>query len=200
MILRNIMFGLAFGGFSYAVYEAYTRTQSQDAGGSIGGGDSFLNVASDVVSNGFLNIGYSIGDIMQGTWIDLLNSRGEPYKQAFADAEKINNIPTGMLARLGYQESRYKADAYNKSSKATGIMQIVPRWHPNVDATDPFASIAYSGKFLRQLYNQTGSWELALKSYNWGLGNVKKWLKGQLNEPLETKLYSAQILADLNIA
>ena len=191
------MYGLAIGGLLYLAMR-----DSEEGGGdtslfSSGSPLDFGGIGSNIVETfGIIKTGFT--DMATGGWLKVLNTKGAPYKAALAAAEIKYAIPTNMLARLAYQESRYNPKAYNASG-ATGIMQIVPRWHPTVDATDPFASIDYAGKFLAQLYKATGSWELALKAYNWGLGNVRKWLKGQLSQPLETKLYSAQIMADLNV-
>jgi soluble lytic murein transglycosylase-like protein len=118
---------------------------------------------------------------------------------AMHDAESRYGIPRDLVVRLAWQESRFTADAHNASG-ASGIMQIIPRWHPGVDPFDPFAAIDYGARYLRDLRAQFGTWELALKAYNWGPGNVAAWLRGGPGapaEPLETRNYSAQILADL---
>ncbi len=51
----------------------------------------------------------------------------------------IYNLPKNLLARVAYQESHFRPSIINgtqKSSKgAVGIMQIIPKWHPNVDPT-----------------------------------------------------------------
>lgn len=114
-------------------------------------------------------------------------------------AEAKSGIPFNLVVRVAWQESRFRPDAYNVASGATGIMQIVPRWHPNVDPLDPVASIYYGADYLASLHRQFGTWELALKAYNWGPGNVRRWLdSGRTSQqPLETRHYSAQILADL---
>ena len=117
---------------------------------------------------------------------------------AMRAAEDRYSIPRNLVVRLAWQESRFDPQASNPSG-ASGIMQIVPRWHPGVDPLNPLAAIDYGARFLSQLYRQFGTWELALKAYNWGPGNVQKWLDSarQSFEPLETRNYSAQILADL---
>lgn len=191
------MYGLAIGGLLYLFLR-----DSQDGPGntslfSSGSHLDFGGIGSNIVET-FSIIKTGFTDMATGGWLKVLNTKGAPYKAALAASEIKHGIPTNMLARLAYQESAYNPRAYNKSG-ATGLMQIIPRWHPTVDATDPFASIDYAGKFLAQLYKATGSWELALKSYNWGLGNVRKWLAGKLAQPIQTKLYSAEILADLNV-
>jgi soluble lytic murein transglycosylase-like protein len=144
-------------------------------------------------------------DMGGGGFITALNTRGAPYREALAKAEIDNGIPANLLARLAYQESRFRADVISgakvSSAGAVGIMQIVPRWHPNANPLDPFASIRYAANYLKTLYRQFGTWELALQAYNWGQGNLNKYLKGQINTmPTETANYSSQILADVGVA
>jgi soluble lytic murein transglycosylase-like protein len=127
--------------------------------------------------------------------------RGYPYAAAFTQAEQENGLPANLLARQSWQESRYNPSAYNSGSNATGIMQIVPSAHPDVDPTDPFASIAYAGNWMGSLFRQFGSWSLALMAYNWGPGNVNKYLAGTFTTiPTETDNYYSSILADISTA
>ncbi len=111
----------------------------------------------------------------------------------------VYNLPLNLLARVAYQESHFRPDIINGETKsekgAVGIMQIMPRWHPNVDPSDPHDSIQYAGKYLRQLYNKLGTWDLALAAYNWGIGNLQN--KGFDNAPLETRNYVSDILSDI---
>lgn len=135
-------------------------------------------------------------------WYDeLMNGRGAPYREFFANAEAANGIPAFMLARLAWQESHYRPDIINgqvkSSAGALGIMQIVPRWHPGVDPLNPAAAIPYAGRYLKNLYRQFGTWKLALMAYNWGPGNVSRWLRNGGSVPRETQNYHAQILADV---
>ncbi len=130
-------------------------------------------------------------------WV--LPKAGEPYREILTNISMVYSLPLNLLARVAYQESHFRPDIINgetKSSKgAVGIMQIIPRWHPNVDPLDPYDSIRYAGKYLRQLFNKLGSWNLALAAYNWGIGNLQN--KGFSNAPLETKNYVSEILSDI---
>jgi hypothetical protein len=75
-------------------------------------------------------------------------------------------------------ESGFDPHAFNAGSGATGIAQIVPRFHPEVDPTDPEASLRYAARWLRkQLDALNGSYPRALASYNWGPGNVSGYTK-----------------------
>lgn len=181
--VRLIVGGLSLGAIGWLVYRNNTGQT--------------LNPIDVIDDWTFENVGYRV----MGQWEKDLNERGAAYKAALRDAEIRNGIPENILARLAWQESRFRADIISGKTKssagAVGIMQIVPRWHPTVNAYDPFASISYAGKFLKQLYTKFGSWELALKAYNWGAGNVSAWLRGEKTQPTETANYSQQILADL---
>lgn len=135
---------------------------------------------------------------------------GEKYRALFDAVENEFGIPSGLLFRQAYQESRFRDDIITgrvrSSAGAVGIMQIIPKFHPELDpgdaaaderaALDPKRAVAYAGKFLRKLRNQFGSWELALAAYNAGPGNVSKY--GGIPPFKETQDYVAQITADVS--
>lgn len=155
--------------------------------------DAVLGVFDDAVVG---LTGYRFMD-----WLDAVSKpENLALVAAMREAEARYGIPADLVVRLAWQESRFRPDAYNVVSGASGIMQIVPRWHPGVDPFEPYAAIDYGARYLASLARQFGTWELALKAYNWGPGNVSAWLAGgpdAPSEPLETRNYSAQILADL---
>lgn len=142
--------------------------------------------------------------IQKTTWA--LPASAAPYFSDIKYAEYLNGIPSGLLGRLLYQESRFRPDiisgATKSSAGAVGIAQIVQRWHPDVDPTDPKASISYAGRYLAKLKKQFGDWQTALAAYNWGWGNVSKaqqeygaaWLS---YAPTETQNYVSQIWGDI---
>ena len=138
------------------------------------------------------------------SWIDNLTQDAAAnearYRPAIRDAELKQGLPAGLLARVVYQESRYRTDIITgevvSSAGAVGIAQIVPRWHPTVNPLDPVASIYYAASYLRTLYGQFGTWRLALAAYNFGPGNVssgKPW-------PDETLAYVSDIAGDVGLA
>ena len=94
------------------------------------------------------------------------------------------------------QESGFNPDAFNAGSGATGIAQIIPRWHPGVDASDPYASLDYAAKWMADLRRIYGSWARALAAYNWGPANVAKWDGQRDTLPEETRHYLDVILGD----
>lgn len=124
------------------------------------------------------------------------------YAGAIAQAEADNGIPRDVLARLLYQECRYRDDIITgrvrSSVGAVGIAQFMPATARDmlVDPLDPFASIDAAARYLASLHRQTGTWAKALAAYNWGIGNVQR--RGLDAAPSETRTYYAAILADVN--
>ena len=137
-----------------------------------------------------------------------LPNRGNPYAADIVAAELNNGLPPKLLARLLYQESRYRPDIINgetvSSAGAVGIAQIVPKWHPGVDPYNPQDSIYYAAGYLRKLFDKFGSWRRALAAYNWGPGNLTKaidragdnWIS---EAPKETRDYVTQITNDVEV-
>jgi hypothetical protein len=140
------------------------------------------------------------------------------YAAAIVEAEQRYGLPTDLLARLLYQESRYRTDiiAGEKRSGvgATGIAQFMPRTGEEYGLVtysgsqivsdrrlDPFASIDAAGRYLRALYRMFNDWKSAIMAYNWGPGNVAKFNRGDaVTVPMETSTYVAQITADVPVA
>lgn len=131
-----------------------------------------------------------------------LPEKAKQYKTSILEAENKYKLPHNLLARVLYQESRYRPDIISGETKssagAVGIAQIVPKWHPDVNPYNPYESIDYAAKYLRELKNQFGDWSKALGAYNWGPGNLRKYLKGQTsNMPMETQRYIKEITSDV---
>lgn len=113
-----------------------------------------------------------------------------PYGAVFVAAEAQFLLPKYLLVEVARKESNFKCDAFNKSG-ASGIMQIIPKWHPNVDPWVPQQAIPYAAGYLSLLYMQFGTWGEALAAYNWGPTNLKKYGFDRL--PLETSDYVSTI-------
>jgi hypothetical protein len=94
-----------------------------------------------------------------------------------------------LFERQIQQESGFDPDAYNQGSGATGIAQIVSRFHPDVDPRDPIASLDYAARWMATLHRQYGSYQRALAAYNWGPGNVAHWNGQRDSLPAETRHY-----------
>lgn len=113
-----------------------------------------------------------------------------PFGPIFEAAEKAFGIPNLLLVEMARKESNFNTKAISNKG-AVGIMQIVPKWHPGVNPLDPSQSIMYAAKYLKSLYQQTGSWRGALAAYNWGIGNLNNY--GFDKMPMETRDYIAVI-------
>lgn len=180
------MRGLVLAAGLLAVAGAVLYRQQQDGGSLLDAAD---DLGAEIVSS---VTGYSADKVP------------EQYRAAIAQAETSNGIPPGLLARLLWQESRYRPEIINGTVRspagAVGIAQFMPatarEW--GVIATDAGSSIAGAGRYLSWLYRKTGSWALALAAYNWGIGNVLK--KGVDGAPEETRNYFSQILSDVGLA
>jgi soluble lytic murein transglycosylase-like protein len=126
------------------------------------------------------------------------------YAGLIAAAEAKHGIPSTMLERLLWQESRYRADIIDGRVKspvgAAGIAQFMPATAREfgIDPLNPAQAIDAAGRYLRRLHNRFGNWTEALAAYNWGQGNVSR--KGLSQAPRETRNYYGQILADVNAA
>ena len=123
-----------------------------------------------------------------------------PYVFAIQNAEGKYGLPRGLLGRLLDEESGFRPDVISgkvkSSAGAVGIAQLIPRFFPGVDPTDPYASIDEAAKYLAALYRQFGTWPLALAAYNWGPGNIADH-PASTDWPSETRNYVAQITADI---
>lgn len=142
--------------------------------------------------------------IPQRAWA--LPTSANPYMADIMAAERTNGIPNNLLARLLYQESRFRQDIISgdlkSSAGAVGIAQIVPRFHPTVDPTNPVESIYYAANYLSEQRRRFSSWPLALSAYNFGPGNTEKVLRLHgtawlAHVPGETRRYVAEITADV---
>lgn len=150
--------------------------------------------------------GASITDEITSMARQALNIWAPPaaYAEAIAATEARYGIPHDMLARLLYQECRWRNDIITGRLKspagAVGIAQFMPataaEW--GVNPLDPVSAIDGAGRYLAQLFRQFGTWAQALAAYNWGQGNVAR--KGLGMAPAETRNYFTQILADVNAA
>lgn len=126
------------------------------------------------------------------------------YAMKISAAESAYGIPDGLLARVLWQECRWKPDVISGRVKspagAIGIAQFMPdtarEW--GVDPYDADSSIDGAGRYLRWLRRQVSSWAEALAAYNWGIGNIKK--RGLSAAPAETRAYYTSILRDTGYA
>lgn len=140
-------------------------------------------------------------------------------KYLYYIVEEINRrgLPT-ELALLPFVESAYNPIAYSHAN-ASGLWQFIPStgtqfklkqdwWHDQ--RRDPIASTNAALDYLEYLFEFQGDWYLALASYNWGEGAVKRAVDRNaaagkptdylsLNMPAETRNYLPKLQAIKNI-
>lgn len=108
-------------------------------------------------------------------------------------AAQRNGIDPDVFVRQINQESGFDPNAGSPAG-ARGIAQIVPRFHPGVDVTDPYASLDYAAKLMRShLDTYGGDIRKALQAYNAGPAAVAS---GAADRIAETKDYLAKILGE----
>jgi len=147
-----------------------------------------------------------LGDVLDslGTWTARIPVA---LRGAFAAAAEKYNLPAGLLEAVAYRESRFRPEIIDgrvrSSVGAVGIMQIMPRWHPELGeagALDPKRAIPYAANYLNTLRKQFGTWPLALAAYNWGPGNLSKWQRDGGTWPAETRTYVDEITRNAGLA
>jgi len=143
-------------------------------------------------------------EIEQVRWLsarpDYVNrSMTRSSRYLFYIVQEVNarNMPT-EIALLPFVESAFVTHA-KSSAKAMGLWQFMPatgkdfRLTQNVfrdERRDVLQSTDAALDYLQRLYNQFGSWELALAAYNWGAGNIAKAQKRNLAAGLPTNYES----------
>jgi hypothetical protein len=119
-------------------------------------------------------------------------------------------ISDETLEALLFQESRGDPNAVNEDSGAAGIAQIMPATalKPGFGIKpitlkqrfDPKIAVPFARKYMNAMLDRfDGNLATSLAAYNWGPGNVDKWVKsgstfGRL--PGETQNYVARILGN----
>lgn len=123
----------------------------------------------------------------------------DAYRGTVTDSAAKYGVPAGLLAAQLRQESGFDPNAVSPKG-ATGIAQFMPATAVGlgIDATDPQQSIDGQARMMKALLGHyAGDVRLALAGYNWGQGNVDKWLAAGGNPadmPEETRNYIAAII------
>ncbi|MDP3521182.1 MAG: transglycosylase SLT domain-containing protein [Hydrogenophaga sp.] len=130
-----------------------------------------------------------------------VQQRAEPYLHLILDEVEAKNIP-GELALLPIVESAFLPEAYSKSD-ASGLWQFIPAtgrlyglqqntWYDG--RRDVYASTKAATAFLKHLGETfDGDWHLALASYNYGKGNVRKAIEKNENLNRDTDYWSLDL-------
>jgi Transglycosylase SLT domain/SPOR domain len=106
-------------------------------------------------------------------------------------AAHADSVPVGLLTRLIWQESRFRADAISPKG-AQGIAQFMPETSANRGLSDPFdpeMAIPEAAALLADLTRRFGNVGLAAAAYNAGTARVAAWLDGSASLPAETQSY-----------
>ncbi len=101
--------------------------------------------------------------------------RSEFLPHAKAVARK-HGVPEDLFLRLVQQESGWNPGARSHKG-AMGLAQLMPGTAAKlgVNPRDPRQNLEGGARYLRMMYNQFGSWRLALAAYNAGPGAVQKY-------------------------
>ena len=149
--------------------------------------------------------------------IHRMSQRAQKYLYFIVDEVDRRGLPT-ELALLPFIESAFNPTAYSHA-KASGLWQFIPSTgrHYNLQQDwwrdqrrDPIASTNAALEYLSYLYDFQGDWYLALASYNWGEGSVRRAMEKSaakdqpadylsLNMPAETRNYVPKLQAIKNI-
>ena len=127
-------------------------------------------------------------------------TKDEMMALARQEAVKHGIRPELLMAQL-QAESNWRADAVGPMTRhgtAKGVAQFIDSTAKDfgIDPMDPAQAIPAQARYMRQLLNRYGGSEKsALQAYNWGMGNVDKFLDGKKTAmPAETTNYVAKIL------
>ncbi len=133
-------------------------------------------------------------------YLNRLTARSSRYLYHTVREAERRNIPT-ELALLPIIESSYDPGA-TSSAAAAGLWQFIPStgriYGLNQSSTydgrrDVIESTRAAYDFLTALYNQFGSWELALASYNAGPGRIQKAIDRNAAQGLPTDYWSLSL-------
>lgn len=189
-----IPLALLFAAVAGGVYWYYLRTAATVSDyANVGDGTADTTLGSIEASVQATVSGWkSVGSAAQ--WLPTLTATEQGY-----------GMPADLLARVAYQESHFREEIIRGTmvspAGALGIMQMLPKYFATVNVPVPYTNsdvsnqIEESAQQMESLYQQFGSWQLALAAYNAGAGNVRKY--GGIPPFAETQNYVAQISADV---
>ncbi|MEB3753739.1 LysM peptidoglycan-binding domain-containing protein [Acinetobacter sp. MD2(2019)] len=141
--------------------------------------------------------------ISRQPYLDRLSARASRYLYHTVKEAERRGMPT-ELALLPVIESSYDPAA-TSSASAAGLWQFIPstgriyglQQTGSYDARrDVVESTRAAYEFLGSLYNQFGSWELALAAYNAGPGRVQQAINRNAAAGLPTDYWSLKLPAE----
>lgn len=146
-----------------------------------------------------------------------MTTRAERYLFYIVEEVERRKLPM-ELALLPFIESAFNPQAVSRA-RAMGMWQFMPATGRHFDLAqnhfrderrDVMASTNAALDYLEQLYAEFNDWHLALASYNWGEGNVRRAIKRNarakkatgytnLRMPRETRNYVPKLVAFANL-
>src|SRR6266849_6413397 len=120
------------------------------------------------------------------------------YKDSIITNAGKNRLDPYLVMGLIHQESYFNPLAKSPVG-ATGLMQLMPptarelgrRLHSSSNAEDPDVNIRMGTFYFRQLVDMFGgAVQLAVASYNAGMGNVLRWRRAAPHKPMDEFLES----------
>ncbi|HBA3761963.1 TPA: transglycosylase SLT domain-containing protein [Escherichia coli] len=118
----------------------------------------------------------------------------------FNKLESLYQLPAGLLKSVAITESGGNQFAISGAG-AKGLFQFMDGTARDMglrgnDVFDPEKSAQAAAKYLSQLLRQNGGdLSKALASYNWGIGNVKRYGMGLM--PQETRNYIPKVMSNM---
>ncbi|RWT39463.1 lytic transglycosylase domain-containing protein [Enterobacter cloacae] len=118
----------------------------------------------------------------------------------FNKLESLYQLPAGLLKSVAITESGGNQFAISGAG-AKGLFQFMDGTARDMglrgnDVFDPGKSAQAAAKYLSQLLRQNGGdLSKALASYNWGIGNVKRYGMGLM--PKETRNYIPKVMSNM---
>jgi len=152
----------------------------------------------------------SMGEVAARLRASSTGDRADPFgwrQMARTAGEQVAPGYGAIFERQIEQESGFAPDVVfglrKSSAGAEGIAQLMPQFYPNVDRTDPGASLQAGA---RSMDHYLGAWDgdvrKALASYNAGLGKVRQLVSAHGDRweaalPLETRQYLGAIVGEM---
>jgi membrane-bound lytic murein transglycosylase D len=150
--------------------------------------------------------------------LDAYLSRPDPWMDELLPILTAHDVPPGFLY-LALVESGMDPEA-RSSADAVGLWQFIPstgrayglRIEDGMDdRTDERLATSAAGRYLRDLFDDFGSWELAAAAYNAGPGRVQRAMDSSGTDdfwslvegkhlPPETRAYVPKFIAVVQLA
>src|SRR5215471_14874535 len=95
------------------------------------------------------------------------------YRALAGNFARQAGIDPSLFQAQIQQESGFDPKA-RSGAGAVGIAQIMPNYHPDVNPTDPVASLRWAANWMGQLQQRYGNYQQALSVYNSGKPDAYK--------------------------